>query len=1139
LKNIFKWLGYTLLTLFVLIIIAIVFISTSSRLVEFGADTFAPKYGFSYNRVSGSLLSGVEVEKLRFKDRDILEEFNFSWNPATLLYNRLSITDIKIIGADIDNIKYTAESFTSSDSPNTKQEKEKSEFKIPISIGLDNIHIDIKPFIENDITIENLSLDTDGILYDGSISINSFKLIADTNITDIKVIGNLYDRKVEVVNLSIKDINSVAIENIIKANNNSNQKEETTTTEDNKFIPNKIGIKLVDINILSREYKNILLSSASLISQDIEVDLLDETIQIANINLDTDTNISNISLKASLKDNNILVDKLSLKDIDVLTLLALAEDNNSSKKDKEEEVNTNTAEASNFIPKRLNINSLEINTKSFEYNPVKVNSTQIDGKDILVDITNKIINRGDLNISVDTNLSTLNYNATIIDNKIDSQGVVTPLQSLFETYKIPLRDNSLSPIKINLNGDKDKIDADIYLVGDRLLDVNSSEFNIENLNIINRIEYNIKDSTLKMISEANLSTPYAKSIYINNRVTLNNGVINYKGFIQPNKLEGLDKNITALIQDLNLSYSGDKSSIKAFIDSSYIKGKFISDDFKKGDFNLSTKKSIKFQEAIIGFNISAPIDFNQTMPLTIKADINSNIVNMQSKIIYDNEINIESKIDLKNNFNLKGISPLRVSASIDEVIKAKISSKSLNADVKLNQKSKDIDGVIVLSSEKFKFNGNIDKKITLDKSIPSIKKFIKNMQKIYKFETPKISGDVKLRLSLENKKDLKLDLSSNRLKLKVDRKTEHRVDDTKLSLGFVDGDLTLNSYQTTFQKQKIFATKPSLINIKESLIKISPLWINDEIKVTGIYDLKDKKGDIVAYANPFSISHKMINLKSIIDVKTKLNKDNIKIRGDVTILGGRVYFDTDKKTFASDRDIIIVQNIKPKKDKKNSNIDLLLNLSTKKPLVYKTSSADIKVNPNLVINQSYGSPLQVLGSVEIKNGSYYKFQNKKFTTKNSIIIFSGNPQNPILDISAIYNSINYQITIHITGDPTTPNIMFSSVPELTREQILSVILFDNQDAGDSSSGDDMMKMMGGAIAKSALAGVGVKIDHLSLGSDGSMEIGKKISDKVTIIYVNDEVSSARLEYDWSKDIKSSISSDGESSGVDIVFKREY
>jgi translocation and assembly module TamB len=127
----------------------------------------------------------------------------------------------------------------------------------------------------------------------------------------------------------------------------------------------------------------------------------------------------------------------------------------------------------------------------------------------------------------------------------------------------------------------------------------------------------------------------------------------------------------------------------------------------------------------------------------------------------------------------------------------------------------------------------------------------------------------------------------------------------------------------------------------------------------------------------------------------------------------------------------------------------------------------------------------------------------------------------------------------VTGNPETPGIVFSSIPRLSKEEILSVILFDSEEAAGNNNGDEMMKMMGGAMAKSALSNVGIKIDHLALGTDGSMEIGKKITDKVTIIYVNDEVAGAKLQYDYSKNIKAVISTDSESSGADIIYKREF
>jgi translocation and assembly module TamB len=116
-----------------------------------------------------------------------------------------------------------------------------------------------------------------------------------------------------------------------------------------------------------------------------------------------------------------------------------------------------------------------------------------------------------------------------------------------------------------------------------------------------------------------------------------------------------------------------------------------------------------------------------------------------------------------------------------------------------------------------------------------------------------------------------------------------------MSLGFSDSVLALNKYHTTFQEQKIFATKPSVITFKEGNIEISHLWINDELKVTGRYNIENKKGEILAFANSLNVSHEMIDMASRIDVKTRLEGDETDIKGTVTILGGNIYYDMDTR----------------------------------------------------------------------------------------------------------------------------------------------------------------------------------------------------------------------------------------------------
>ncbi|HHD72534.1 MAG TPA: hypothetical protein ENL02_01250, partial [Epsilonproteobacteria bacterium] len=350
----------------------------------------------------------------------------------------------------------------------------------------------------------------------------------------------------------------------------------------------------------------------------------------------------------------------------------------------------------------------------------------------------------------------------------------------------------------------------------------------------------------------------------------------------------------------------------------------------------------------------------------------------------------------------------------------------------------------------------------------------------------------------------------------------------------------LNQYHTTFQKQKIFATKPSVVSLRKGIIEIAPLWINDALKVSGNYNIDQKKGEILAYADPLDISHQLIDLSSKIDIQSSLDGNRTSINGTVTILGGNVHYDMDQKSFPTDSDIIIMQDMKKKEASPFvDNLNTMIKVNTQKPLLYKTADADIKAKADLTIQKTEKGPLYTLGTAEILEGSVYTFQDKRFVFKKSLIAFTGDVSTPILDITAVYDAIKYEITIRVTGSPATPNIIFSSVPRLSRAEILSVLLFGSIDGAGNNSGDDMMKMMGGAMAKSALANAGIKIDYLTMGADGKVDIGKRLTDKIMIIYMGGEVSGAKLQYDYNKYIKGILTTDEDSSSAGIIYRRDF
>jgi len=84
----------------------------------------------------------------------------------------------------------------------------------------------------------------------------------------------------------------------------------------------------------------------------------------------------------------------------------------------------------------------------------------------------------------------------------------------------------------------------------------------------------------------------------------------------------------------------------------------------------------------------------------------------------------------------------------------------------------------------------------------------------------------------------------------------------------------------------------------------------------------------------------------------------------------------------------------------------------------------------------------------------------------------------------------------------------------------------------------MMRMMGGAMAKSALSSMGVKLDHLVIGN-GSIEVGKKIGEKTTVIYINGEVPTIKVKYEHTPHLESVISASEKSQSYDIVYKKDY
>jgi len=799
-----------------------------------------------------------------------------------------------------------------------------------------------------------------------------------------------------------------------------------------------------------------------------------------------------------------------------------------------------------------------LSLEPFVQQGIVISSVALDVKD--VQYTSDSVSVGVLDLKVDSNVTDLILNAKIKENHLTGQLRLTPTKELFELYDLPIRKEAIGDIVINVTASEEQVVADLSKEMKQLLKSKKGDFNLDIDSLQSHVVYDINEGSMKADSKVMLSTPYAKNVLVTNLFTMDDN-ISYSGEIHVKQIIGVDAKFVKPLNNLEVKYEGDIQSIKTDILSDNLQGTFTSSDFKKAQLHLETKEALvlnQFIELPLELNqtkanvvIDVPIRFDENVSLVAYTKINSNVLNVDANISYEDTLRVKTVSYIPEESLLRTyseelkwdrLSPIRAEAELkDDAIDAVLTAGSLAAKAHYDLESTKVDGKMSLGGLHADISGIAKQKLNIYTKINSMSSLIESVKDIYTFaDVPIVKGSADISVELSDLKTVDIVLKSPEILYQPDHKTEHYVNDIDLAIKFEDSKVVLNRYTLTYATQKLFSTKPSTISLADDIVTISPLWINDQLEVAGEYNIRTKKGTIDTEAKKLHIEHEIVDLDSMIDIKTVLDGNKTYVNGDIVLLGGNIHYDLNQKSFASDSDIIIVQDMKVKKESSFiDNLSVAVQIKTKKPLIFKKDDIDIQAKVEATVYKADHGDLMLLGMLEILEGGSYNFKGKKFVFDKSHIYFTGNPTKPILDASATYKAAIHYITISVTGTADTPHINFSSIPNLSREQILSVLLFDSPARAGTNSGDDMMRMMGGAMAKSVLSTIGIELDHLVVGDDNSVEVGSKLTDKILITYINDIVPKVELRYLHAKHTESVIRVGGESQSYDIIYTSDF
>ena len=155
-----------------------------------------------------------------------------------------------------------------------------------------------------------------------------------------------------------------------------------------------------------------------------------------------------------------------------------------------------------------------------------------------------------------------------------------------------------------------------------------------------------------------------------------------------------------------------------------------------------------------------------------------------------------------------------------------------------------------------------------------------------------------------------------------------------------------------------------------------------------------------------------------------------------------------------------------------SNFGYDVSLVTKDEIQVKTSFLDAQVKIH-VRAKSENDNLVVQGAIDLTDGEF-KFPYKSLAiTQGKISFMPGKKFDPVLYVIAKARIKRHDITMHVSGTVSDPHVEFEAVPYLTREQIVSLLLFGSDDNSIAIMPDFVRKQLndiifGPAVSESKL-----------------------------------------------------------------------
>ena len=369
--------------------------------------------------------------------------------------------------------------------------------------------------------------------------------------------------------------------------------------------------------------------------------------------------------------------------------------------------------------------------------------------------------------------------------------------------------------------------------------------------------------------------------------------------------------------------------------------------------------------------------------------------------------------------------------------------------------------------------------------------------------------------------------------------------DSNLEGNIKGEEIRIDRYSVAIKEHRFEEERDSIFHFDDNqTVVIDKIVFLDSGMIKGYFSLQTSEGVFSMTGKELHYSGPEGNVTTDINMTAAVSPSAIDVEGEVQIVDATIVYKPPREYTVNDEDIVIIQDIKkPSHTRKRLNIRIF----SKKPLLYKIPMVESRFIPDITIWKEPEKPAVLLGIVKVVDGSV-EIMEKHFKIEPSEIYFSGaHPINPWLNIHVLYEVDFNKFHIYVSHTLANPVFLFSSEPPMSQNDIMSYILFgepaDEAFKQSTTSESTIGTMLLGAGLKTAIgSATGIRFDTLNIlnipeGGFG-IEVGKRLSRRIRIIYRNDTVSSFIIQYKVSRSIRIDVDVRDTGQGISILYVKD-